>query len=158
MKIQPLHSLLHQIFIRTASLLSISLALSACAPIANGDLPPLGQSLNDRAKTFWKSRSVNDPIIAYQLEEASIQKTPSITDYAKKSGVLQYSDIEVGSIEKISETEARVNIRYKYRLTAFKKMQPVSIDIKDRWLNIQGQWYHAAQQDAVDNGPQKTTE
>ncbi len=115
--------------------------LSGCS-----NLPTSENNLENRVQNYWNAIIAKDPITAYNYEEASITKTPNITDYVKHSGQIEFSDLKVLNTEKTSSDEAYVQIKYKYKTPLLRKSPATQTTIKERWRYLNRQWYRASEQ------------
>ena len=111
-----------------------------------GNLPTSENNLETRVQNYWNAILAKDPITAYNYEEAFVTKKPNITDYVKRSGQIEFSDLEILNTEKTSNDEAYVQIKYKYKTTLLRKSPATQTSIKERWRYLDNQWYRATEQ------------
>ncbi len=121
--------------------LCLTALLAGCS-----SLPASESSLEGRVQSYWNAVVDKDPITAYNYEEAFVTKRPNITDYVKRYGQIEFSELEIMNFEKPSDEEAYVQIKYKYKTSLLPKSPATQANIKERWRYLNKQWYRAAEQ------------
>lgn len=103
------------------------------------------EALSERAGAFWEARRIGDHITAYQYEEISLNPEMNLQKYLKGRGGIEYQDVEVKEVRLVGPTEGEVLIHMSYTVPVAGISTPIKGDGKDRWVLINGRWYHAWQ-------------
>ncbi|MEW6727927.1 MAG: twin-arginine translocation signal domain-containing protein [Pseudomonadota bacterium] len=123
------------------------LTLLALAPLALGTgcamLKTPEESLRERAQAFWDARKAGDDITAYRFEELSKRPDSNLQSYLKGRAAIEYRKVEIKSVRLKTPTEAEVILDMSYTIPAIGLNKPIEGEVKDPWVLIDGQWYHA---------------
>jgi hypothetical protein len=130
-------------FLRQAiSGIALSLSIGLGPANANADLSPeVVQGLEARARAFWEARVAGDVITMYQYEKLKATGEVTLQDYVRRRGGMLYRKAEVLDFEVGSDGEARVKVSIEAQITGLPG--PYRTVVSDRWVNIDGEWYHA---------------
>lgn len=134
--------------LRRALLGGIALAMfgltTGCA-----SLQPPEESLRERAQAFWDARKAGDEVTTYRYEEISLNPQMTLQKYLQSRGGIRYVDVELKDIELKDATHADVILRMSYLLPEAGIKTPLAGEVRDPWIRIDGQWYHAYQPGAI---------
>lgn len=123
------------------------LTLLTLAPLALGTgcamLKTPEESLRERAQAFWDARKAGDDVTAYRFEELSKRPESNLQSYLKGRAAIEYRRAEIKAVRLKSPTEAEVILDMSYTIPAIGLNKPIEGEVKDPWVLIDGQWYHA---------------
>ena len=115
--------------------------LAGCATVEQ----KRGSDLRERVEKYWSYRIKKEYDKSYAFEYPVFKKKIPIYRYVKMSYNPQV-DLKEAEIVKIDqqEDEAVVEVRLKMELKApgVKRPFPYETVINERWINIDGIWYH----------------
>ena len=115
-----------------------------CASTGTGDL----SSLKNRAEQYWKLIQNKDTLSSYGYEEVSIAKKTPIAEYVKVKGRLSFKSIEVGDARVDEKGDGWVSVKSRSVLPELGIKEPIEMNVQDRWVFVNGQWFHAFKQGA----------
>lgn len=124
-----------------ASMLLLGL-LSACVTMSQA--PGYGVPLDERIKAYWAAREAGDEKTMYGMESAALPGgwlTPVVA--AERGTGLSVSNAEIGK-PAVQGDHAQVDVTAEVRVPAFRK--PMRTTTTDKWIRIDGVWYHETQQ------------
>lgn len=123
------------------------LNLLILAPLALGSgcamLQTPEESLRERAQAFWAARKAGDDLTAYRFEELSKHPESNLQSYLKGRAAIEYRKAEIKAVRLKGPTEAEVILEMSYTLPAVGLNKPIEAEVKDPWVLIDGQWFHA---------------
>jgi len=94
--------------------------------------------LNERIQAYWEAR------VKRQVERAFEFETPGVMekqDYLKKMMAtnIAFTKYSIRSIREKAD-EAEVDLQVEYLLPGLSR--PVSSSLLDKWVRVEGRWYH----------------
>ena len=94
--------------------------------------------LNERIQAYWEAR------VKGQVEQAFEFETPGVMekqDYLKKMMAtnIAFTKYSIRSIREKAD-EAEVDLQVEYLLPGLSR--PVSSSLLDKWVRVEGRWYH----------------
>ncbi|MDX1605503.1 MAG: hypothetical protein R3202_04870 [Candidatus Competibacterales bacterium] len=105
--------------------------------------------LQNRVQAFWEARVAGDPITAFQYEEVSVNDTVTLQQYARSKGNIRYRTAEVLDIHLLTPDEARAEVAIEGVIPGLPDLYKGIV--KDRWVKIDGTWYHAPKPSRLGN-------
>jgi hypothetical protein len=127
------------LFLLTALLFSL-LFLTGCAGLLLGGDPQ--QEVRQAAEKYWGARVAGDWITCYKYEDLSKLQKQSLSQYVNQQGNLIYKSAVVTGVEMKGDDEAEVQVTLEYYLPAFGTSHAFKTTFKNKWLKIDGKWYH----------------
>ena len=98
-------------------------------------------ALEVRAQAFWSAVMTNDLFAAYEFEDLKPLGTVTLQRYVQRGGAMRFTKAEVlGSSCPESSDTCVVDVDVEYVIPALGR-KPLSGQVKDKWLLIDGQWY-----------------
>ncbi len=98
-------------------------------------------SLKGLVTKYWNSKLTGDMVTCYQLEEPNFRKKVPISAYVR-GGNLIYKSVQVKNIA-INGNNATAEVEIEYLIPALGSLS-FKNQLKDKWLKIDGNWYHRA--------------
>jgi len=117
--------------------LAVGLAGCASTPSPAKDREVLLQ----RATVFWKAMQENDIATAWAHEELSKKPGWTLQAYAKREGLV-YEKVEVQDVRSVEGDRAVIDVKITYTVPVLR-MGSQELVLRDEWVRLQGQWYHA---------------
>ncbi|MGE0824450.1 MAG: hypothetical protein AB7P18_20330 [Candidatus Binatia bacterium] len=95
-------------------------------------------NLEERVKAYWEARTKGQAELAFEFEAPGSIDKPT---YLKKilTAPVAFTSCTIQSIKE-NGNEAEVVLRAEYLLPGLSR--PVSSSMMERWVRINGQWYH----------------
>lgn len=97
--------------------------------------------LLQRATVFWQAMQENDIATAWAHEELSKKPGWTLQAYAKREGLV-YEKVQVQDVRSIEGDRAVVDVKVTYSVPVLR-MTGQELVLRDEWVRLQGQWYHA---------------
>lgn len=116
------------------------LLLAGCANMGAAPSAGEAQDLEPRVRAYWAARESGDDKTVYGMESAARPGgwlTPALA--SDRGAGLSVSNVEIG-VPVVHDDTAEVPVKADLRLAAFPK--PVPSAIRDKWVRIDGVWYH----------------
>ncbi len=117
--------------------------LSGCASVQTAPEEKPRASLSERVQAYWAAVRIGDDVAAYPYEEVSTYPDMTLPTYLKGRGGVVYREINVQSTTLKGENEAEALIDMAYVVPVAGIHEPIRGQLKDRWIKIDGNWYHA---------------
>jgi hypothetical protein len=130
-------------FKKLALLTACLVSILSCAT-----LPIFNETLEKRVNQFWEARVKGDFDEAYRYERISqTLKGYSKQEYIKHafSGGVTLQSFKIKDIKLIDDDTAEVYLEVVFKLNPTGGIDiktPIQADSKDKWVKIDGQWYH----------------
>ena len=83
----------------------------------------------------------NDVTTAWNHEELSKKPGWTLQAYAKREGIV-YEDVQVQDVRSLEGDRAVVDVKVIYSVPVLR-MTGQELVLRDEWVRLQGQWYHA---------------
>lgn len=100
------------------------------------------QRLRQRVTGFWEALKAGDLVAMYDYEELSRNPKASLQKYVQSKGGIHYQGYQIQSVQFLTPNEAEVTLAVEYIVPPVIQ-KPVKSQIRDKWVKIDGTWYHA---------------
>lgn len=136
----------------TALIILLASCVSVGVSLANQSAPTdaaPAQGLQDRVRAFWQARAVGDMITAYQYEAYKATHKRSLQVYVRKAGQVAYRRADVIDVRELESDQALAIVEVETIIQGLPS--PLTTRFNDRWIKIEGEWYHASKHDRLKN-------
>lgn len=100
------------------------------------------ERLRARVTEFWEALKAGDLVAMYDYEELSRNPKASLQKYVQSKGRIYYQSYQIQSVQFLTPNEAEVTLAVEYMVPPVIQ-KPVKSQIRDKWVKINGTWYHA---------------
>lgn len=98
--------------------------------------------LRERFDRSWTLRMNKDWKALYDMTDPKDRSRVSESDYGESEALIEYFDHEVDWVQAVGDTgEIRVTYTNKLADPNMTKMNPRKINISEKWINRDGEWY-----------------
>lgn len=140
-----LYFLLHPLKLASQPLLVVLCTVSLLLVLPNSLLAQENSEnkpkLEQRVQAYWDAKLVGDAVAAYDFEAVKVRDKMPLSQYVRSTGKIIYKEVDLLNIEIISSEQATALLKMEILVPGM--LEPLKTNVKDNWVAIDGQWYHA---------------